>query len=77
MAKLIPDDLAEKLDHEYVVKEGASAQQIVTYARETSIDLIVMATHGYSGLEEVLIGSTTDKVVRNTPCPVLVVRCQA
>ena len=77
MAKLIPDDLAEKIEHEFVVREGSSAQQIVSLAREAAIDLIVMATHGYSGLEEVLIGSTTDRVVRNTPCPVLVVRCQA
>ncbi|MFO7768460.1 MAG: universal stress protein [bacterium] len=33
-----------------------------------------MATHGYSGLQQALLGSTTDRVIRNTPCPVLVIR---
>jgi nucleotide-binding universal stress UspA family protein len=75
MAKLIPDDLVAKVDHDFIVREGNSAQQVVAFAREAAVDLIVMATHGYSGLEQALLGSTTDRVVRNTPCPVLVVRC--
>ncbi len=77
MARLIPEDLAEKLNHDFAVREGRSARQIISYAREAAVDLIVMATHGYSGLEQALLGSTTDRVIRNTPCPVLVVRCQA
>jgi len=76
MAKLIPDDLADKLDHDFVVREGRSGQQLVSYAHEAVVDLIVMATHGHSGLEQALVGSTTDKVIRNTPCPVLVIRSE-
>lgn len=77
MAKLIPDQLAEEIDHDFVVTEGRSAHELVTCAKETAADLIVMATHGYSGLEQAVIGSTTDRVVRHTPCPVLVIRCQS
>ncbi len=76
MAKLVPDDLAGTIEHDFVVREGHSAQQIITFAREAAVDLIVMATHGYSGLEQALLGSTTDRVIRNTPCPVLVVKCE-
>lgn len=74
LAELIPDSLAEELNHDFVIREGRSAGELVRFADESAADLIVMATHGYSGLEQVLLGSTTDRVVRNSPCPVLVVR---
>jgi nucleotide-binding universal stress UspA family protein len=77
LAKLIPDSLADKLDHDFVIREGRSAHELVQFARESGADLIVMATHGYTGLEQVLLGSTTDRVVRNAACPVLVVRSKA
>jgi nucleotide-binding universal stress UspA family protein len=47
--------------------------EIVTYARTTGVDLIVMGTHGRSGLSHMLIGSVAEKVVRTAPCPVLTV----
>lgn len=74
LAKLITDEAAEELEHDFVIREGRSASEIVSFAREAAVDLIVMATHGYSGLEQALLGSTTDRVIRNTPCPVLVIR---
>jgi len=77
LAKLIPDSLADDLDHDFVIREGRSAHELVQFAGESGADLIVMATHGYSGLEQALLGSTTDRVVRNAPCPVLVVRSKA
>jgi nucleotide-binding universal stress UspA family protein len=49
-------------------------QAIIDAARELSVDLIVIATHGHRQLERVLLGSTSEKVVRHAPCPVLVVR---
>ncbi|RPJ01136.1 MAG: universal stress protein [Deltaproteobacteria bacterium] len=48
--------------------------EILRYARENDIDLIVMASHGLSGWEHALFGSTAEKVLRESPCPVLVVR---
>ena len=53
---------------------GKPFAEIVRYARETSIDLIVLATHGRGGLTHVLLGSTAEKVVRKAPCPVLTIR---
>jgi universal stress protein A len=53
---------------------GASAESIVTYARERGVDLIVMGTHGRSGLSHLLMGSVSEKVVRTAPCPVMTVR---
>lgn len=76
LAKLIPDELKEEIEHDFVIVEGRSANEITAYAEEAAIDLIVMATHGYSGLEQAMVGSTTDRVIRHTPCPVLVVRCK-
>jgi hypothetical protein len=49
-------------------------QRFFRYARQHVIDLIVLATHGRSGLAHVLIGSVAESVVRTTPCPVLTVR---
>ena len=56
------------------VLEGAPFAEIVRYAREKDVDLIVMGTHGHTGLAHVLVGSVTEKVVRKAPCPVLTVR---
>jgi len=52
----------------------AADQEIVNLARENDVDLIVMGTHGRKGVAHLLIGSTAERVVRNAPCPVLVVR---
>lgn len=56
------------------VVEGTPAHEILRYAVENKVDLIVMGTHGRSGLEHILLGSTAEKVVRQAPCPVLTVR---
>ena len=54
---------------------GAAWDQIVDAATDDrSIDLIVMGTHGRTGIKHVLLGSVAEKVVRHAPCPVLVVR---
>ena len=56
------------------VVEGSPKVEIVRYARTRQIDLIVLATHGRSGLAHVIIGSVAESVVRTAPCPVLTVR---
>ena len=56
------------------VREGTPFYEIIQFAKETAIDLIIMGTHGRSGLVHVLLGSVTEKVVRKAPCPVLTVR---
>lgn len=57
-----------------IVRFGRAWQEIVEIAREQECDMIVMATHGYTGLKHVLLGSVTEKIVRHAPCPVLTVR---
>ena len=56
------------------VREGTPFAEIVRCARDKDIDLIVMGTHGHTGLAHMLLGSVTEKVVRKAPCPVLTVR---
>ena len=58
----------------HAVIEGSPKAEIIRYAREHDIDLIVLATHGRSGLAHVIIGSVAESVVRTAPCPVLTVR---
>ena len=53
---------------------GPPVQKLVDYAKEQEIDLVVMSTHGRTGGESILVGSVTEKVVRNAPCSVLVFR---
>jgi universal stress protein A len=57
-----------------MVKRGVPWQVIVDTAKRSAADLIVMATHGRTGLAHMLIGSVAERVVRNAPCAVLTVR---
>jgi nucleotide-binding universal stress UspA family protein len=58
----------------YSVRSGGIADEISEVARVTRAELIAIATRGYTGLKRAFLGSTTESVVRNAPCPVLVVR---
>ncbi|MBN2373328.1 universal stress protein [bacterium] len=57
-----------------IIRFGSPYNEIINIAKEENIDLIVMGTHGRSGIAHFLIGSVTEKVIRTAPCPVLVVR---
>ena len=54
--------------------QGVPFAEIVRFAREGSYDLIVLSTHGRTGIKHALLGSVAEKVVRKAPCPVLTVR---
>ena len=58
----------------HILLEGDPAAEIVSYARENGVDVIVMGTHGRTGLERLLMGSVAEKVMREAPCSVLVVK---
>ncbi len=58
---------------ECVVRQGSDHQQIIALAKEVDADLIVMGMHGHGFLVHALAGSTTERVLHNAPCPVLVV----
>jgi nucleotide-binding universal stress UspA family protein len=55
------------------VLSGDVAEEIVDYASRAGIDLIVMGTHGYKGIEKIMFGSVATKVVKSAPCPVLTI----
>jgi universal stress protein A len=61
-------------DVQYVIdiRSGVPNLDIVRAARELAVDLIVMVTHGRTGLEHLILGSVTEHVIREAPCPVLV-----
>jgi nucleotide-binding universal stress UspA family protein len=56
------------------LKNGSPFVEIVRYARDQDVDLIVMGTHGRGPIAHMLLGSVAEKVVRKAPCPVLTVR---
>jgi len=64
----------EDLHVEKLVVQGKPFAEIIRIAAERDTDLIVMSTHGRGGLEHMLLGSVTEKVVRKAPCAVLTVR---
>ncbi len=67
-------DECSGLDVEEVIAHGDAASEIVRVAKERKVDLIVIASHGRTGLGRILFGSTAESVVRHAPCPVLVVK---
>ncbi len=64
----------DKLTISRAVLFGTPFIEIVRYARENDIDLIVLGTHGRGAIAHMLMGSTAEKVVRKAPCPVMTVR---
>lgn len=67
---MVSDDIASRA----MVRQGSPHVEIVDVARELDVDLIILSTHGRTGLDHVLLGSTAEKVVRRAACPVLIVR---
>lgn len=59
---------------ERTLVEGDPSVAIISFAKEKNCDLIVMGTHGRTGLKRLLMGSVAEKVLRSAPCPVLTLR---
>ena len=66
--------MAEGVNLETVILEGKPAAEIVRFATENGIDLIVIGTQGKRGFERLLLGSVAEQVIRSAPCKVLVVK---
>jgi nucleotide-binding universal stress UspA family protein len=62
------------LSGEALVRTGSPFHEIATLAKKLDMDLIIIGTHGYTGLKHLFLGSTAERVVRYAPCPVLTVR---
>ena len=61
----------------YLVSSGDPFEKILAAAENHRIDLIVLATHGRTGIKRLIIGNVAEKVVRHAPCPVLTVKPRA
>src|SRR5262245_37647542 len=72
LEQIRPSNTAIPVQH--VLLEGDPASEIVRYATDTAMDLIVMGTHGRGGLERLLVGSVTERVMRDAPCSVMAVK---
>lgn len=74
LAKVRERVAAPGLTIDTIAVQGAAATEIDTLALERGVDLVVVATHGRTGFKRLLLGSVAERVVREAPCPVLVVR---
>ena len=74
---LIEREIGKRVKATYVVRTGSPHHEILLESQEKGVDMIVVATHGHSGVEHILFGSTADRIVRHATCPVLTVRPQA
>jgi nucleotide-binding universal stress UspA family protein len=74
LERFVAENLSEMEKVTSRVLVGVPFAEIIRYARDQSIDLIVMGTHGHTALAAMWIGSVAEKVVRKAPCPVLTVR---
>jgi len=71
--KCCVEDLRGYKDIEYKILKGVPHEEILKFAEENAVDLIIMGTHSRKGLDRVIFGSTAERVVRHAPCPVLTV----
>ncbi|MCG3116971.1 MAG: universal stress protein [Candidatus Manganitrophus sp. SA1] len=72
---ILTDEIRKKdLPVEPIFKEGVPSVEIIQTAKEVGADLIVMGTHGRKGLSHVVMGSVAERVAREAPCPVFIVR---
>ena len=72
LQQLRPED--QKVLVEHLLVQGGAAEEILQVAQERKCDLIVMGTHGRTGLGRLLMGSVAEQVVRKASCPVLTVK---
>jgi nucleotide-binding universal stress UspA family protein len=74
MERLYKESAGPEVDASLHVLEGYATRDIVEFAGNNESDLIVIATHGRTGIKHLLLGSVAEKVVRMAPCPVFTVK---
>lgn len=74
LKELVKQEVPPEMESEVIIKSGKPFLEIIETATEIDCDLIIIATHGHTGVEHLLFGSTAEKVVRKAPCPVLSLR---
>jgi len=64
------------IPYEFVTKSGREDEEIIKFAKQEKADIIVMGTHGKTGIEHVFFGSVAEKVLRRSPFPVFIIPCK-
>ncbi|MDD8018125.1 MAG: universal stress protein [Bacteroidota bacterium] len=72
----VAKEIPSAIPNDVAVKTGIPFVEVTNYANDEQIDLIIVATHGRTGVEHILFGSTAEKIIRKAPCPVFVVRAE-
>ena len=74
LKNLAASEISGDVGVEIILKTGKPYVEIIEAATDIDADLIIIATHGHTGIEHLLFGSTAERVVRKAPCPVLTLR---
>lgn len=74
LLRCVTEDTRGKIAVEALIIQGVPFAEIIKASKEYKIDLIVIGTHGRTGISHAIMGSVAEKVVRKAPCPVLTIR---
>jgi nucleotide-binding universal stress UspA family protein len=74
LLECVPEEIRSDMQIEALVVRGIPFAEIISIAKGNKVDMIVMGTHGRTGIAHIMIGSVSEKVVRKAHCPVLTVR---
>jgi len=74
LEKIRDEEIGDRAEVTTLVREGTPYAEIVRVAEEENVDLILLTTHGRTGVKHALLGSTAERVVRSASCPVLTIR---
>ncbi len=70
------EKIENEIKFEIVTKTGRGDKEILKFAKKENVDIIVMGTHGKTGIEHVFFGSVAEKVIRNSTLPVFIIPCK-
>lgn len=74
LAALAVDEVRGRVRTDTLIRVGSASSEILSVAKGLAVDMVIISTHGYTGLKHTIMGSVAEHVVRKAPCPVLVVR---
>jgi len=74
LLECVPEEIRSDMKIEAIVVPGIPFVEIIRFAKKNEVDMLVLGTHGRTGLAHMMLGSVSEKVVRKAPCPVLTVR---
>ena len=74
LQKIAQERVPDHLETDFIVLEGSIARNLADYAEDNEVDAVVMGTHGNNALEQILVGSVANRLIRKAHCPVITVK---